>query len=184
MEFYFQLQMIPQQELPAEILMADAFLLIHKAVAKLEENSIGVSFPRFDRTLGDLIRLHGSKASLEGLYHELIRCKIDDYTKLSQLLAVPSRCEHRCVKRVQVKSSSERLRRRSLKKGWLTEENALVAIPEEREKRTHLPFLKMRSCSSRHPFRLFIEHGPILYEPLLGPFSSYGLSSKSTVPWF
>ncbi|MVZ47588.1 type I-F CRISPR-associated endoribonuclease Cas6/Csy4, partial [Escherichia coli] len=78
----------------------------------------------------------------------------------------------RCVSRVQVKSSPERLLRRSVRKGWLTEEEAQKRMATMEEERTDLPWLNLRSLSSGQSFRLFIRHGDLLPAPVAGLFST------------
>ena len=90
----------------------------------------------------------------------------------------------RCVSRVQVKSSAQRLMRRSVKKGWLTEEEAQQRMLTMAEARTDLPWLNLRSLSTGQSFRLFIRHGDLLSAPVTGVFSTYGLSATATIPWF
>lgn len=52
------------------------------------------------------------------------------------------------------------------------------------EARTDLPWLNLRSLSTGQSFRLFIRHGELLSAPVVGMFSTYGLSATATVPWF
>lgn len=90
----------------------------------------------------------------------------------------------RCVSRIQVKSSPSRLLRRSVRKGWLTEEEAQQRLLTIQQEQTDLPWINLRSLSNGQSFRLFIRHGDILAFPVGGEFSNYGLSSTATVPWF
>lgn len=50
------------------------------------------------------------------------------------------------------------------------------------EARTDLPWLNLRSLSTGQSFRLFIRHGELLSAPVVGMFSTYGLSATATVP--
>jgi len=99
-------------------------------------------------------------------------------------MMIPKEVKHRFVKRVQAKSSAERLRRRSVAKGWLTEEEAAIRITHDQEKRLNKPFLQLKSQSTGQPFRLFIEHGTLVEQPVAGKFSAYGISSSATIPWW
>jgi len=74
--------------------------------------------------------------------------------------------------------------RRSVKKGWINEEEAQQRIRTMEEARTDLPWLNLRSLSTGQSFRLFIRHGELLSAPVVGMFSTYGLSATATVPWF
>ena len=97
---------------------------------------------------------------------------------------IPTNVSYRNVKRAQSKSNSARLRRRSVAKGWLSEEEAKRKIPDNNNKYLKLPFVKVKSSSSGQQFRLFIDHGSILEEKTIGTFNAYGLSSSATIPWF
>ncbi|GGM32158.1 hypothetical protein GCM10009425_48390 [Pseudomonas asuensis] len=68
-----------------------------------------------------------------------------DHVRLSAVAAVPSNTKHSQVRRVQVDSSSERLRRRAMKRHGLTEEQARERIPDSVEKKLRLPYLQLRS---------------------------------------
>ena len=92
--------------------------------------------------------------------------------------------KYRTVQRVQVKSSRERLLRRSVKKGWITEEEARIKLADVTEKRSQLPFIRVNSLSSGQTFLLFIHQGPLTNSPVAGVFSAYGLSAEATIPWF
>ena len=92
--------------------------------------------------------------------------------------------QHRVVKRVQVKSSAERLRRRSVNKGWLSEAAAIERIPLSKEKQSKFPFLELKSNSNEQTFRLFIWQMPLQSSAVAGRFSDYGLSEHATTPYF
>lgn len=109
---------------------------------------------------------------------------VNDHIESSEIKPIPSDVKYRTVSRVQVKSNAERLRRRSVKKGWLTEEQSLERIPDSQSKRCHLPFIAVKSLSTGESFRLFILQSELRDSPSTGMFSSYGLSASTTVPWF
>ena len=97
---------------------------------------------------------------------------------------VPAVKGWRTVSRVQVKSSPQRLLRRSVRKGWLTEEQAQQRLVESTEQHSDLPYLNVKSLSNQQQFWVFIRHGELRSEPVSGTFTSYGLSSTATIPWF
>lgn len=74
--------------------------------------------------------------------------------------------------------------RRSVKKGWLTQDEADARLLSLRQQSTTLPWLNMKSLSNGQLFPLFICHGELLTQPVSGTFSSYGLSQIATIPWF
>ncbi|WP_188868694.1 type I-F CRISPR-associated endoribonuclease Cas6/Csy4 [Pseudomonas asuensis] len=95
--------------------------------------------------LGDFLRLHGGQAALNDLLVVPWLTGMRDHVRLSAVAAVPSNTKHSQVRRVQVDSSSERLRRRAMKRHGLTEEQARERIPDSVEKKLRLPYLQLRS---------------------------------------
>lgn len=164
--------------------MSELFHRLHKALVAFGQGEVGISFPQFNKTLGDHLRLHGSYSSLQRLMGAPWIDGFEDYAVVSDITPIPGNISYRIVKRIQCKSSSERLRRRSVQKGWLTQEEANLKIADEKERVLSFPYLKIKSQSTQQFFRLFIEHGPLLKKPIPGKFSAYGLSTASTIPWF
>ncbi|MGB9098113.1 type I-F CRISPR-associated endoribonuclease Cas6/Csy4 [Erwinia sp.] len=184
MDHYIEIRLLPDPEFSATILMEALFAKLHRALGSTAQGAIGVSFPVAGKTLGDRLRLHGTYAALSKLDALSWRKGLRDNTDDSGILPVPQTTQFRTVRRVQLKSSAERLRRRSVRKGWLSEEEAILRIPDAREKRSSLPFIRLRSSSSNQHFLLFIEQGKIVAQAVPGEFSVYGLSNLATVPWF
>lgn len=184
MDHYLEIRILPDTEFSAADLLNALFAKLHRALGQRGEGDIGVSFPDAGRTLGEKIRLHGLVSALTELQADAWLKGLRDYTQASEIQPVPANVKFRTVKRVQVKSSAERLRRRSVRKGWLTEDEARDRILLSAEKRVALPFLQLKSLSSRQMFRLFVEQGALQDYAVTGRFSSYGLSESATVPWF
>ncbi|MDR3433977.1 MAG: type I-F CRISPR-associated endoribonuclease Cas6/Csy4 [Rouxiella aceris] len=184
MDSYQDIRILPDPEFGTELLMAALFAKLHRALGQYAAGQLGVSFPRAAKTPGDILRLHGTAAALESFHQHPWLKGLRDHITLSAIAAIPSEVKYRTVSRVQVKSNAERLRRRSVKKGWLSEEQALARIPDQQSQRTSLPFIQMKSLSNGEAFRVFIKQGELLASPTAGEFSAYGLSSTATVPWF
>ncbi|KMW75075.1 CRISPR-associated protein Csy4 [Photorhabdus luminescens subsp. luminescens] len=184
MDYYLEIRVLPDLEFSQQDLMAALFAKLHRALGQVGNGRIGVSFPRAGKTLGDTLRMHGSSEALNDLQALSWLKGLRDYTEVIDIQPAPQDTRYRRVSRVQVKSNVDRIRRRSIKKGWLTEEQAWQRIPISKEQRTHLPFLYLKSLSSGQSFLLFVEQGPIQDSPASGVFSSYGLSSSATIPWF
>ena len=184
MDHYIDIRVLPDPEFTASVLMDALFAKLHRSLGQLTDGKVGVSFPEHDRFLGSVLRLHGTAEALRSLQASRWYKGLSDYTEQSDILPVPAETMFRTVRRVQMKSSAERLRRRSVKKGWLTEQQAQEQITFAQEKRTTLPAIQMKSISTGQMFLLFIEHGPLVHSGVAGHFSSYGLSTTTTVPWF
>lgn len=184
MNFYQDIRVLEDPEFSEPMLMAALFAKLHRVLGVQAKGAVGVSFPRAGKMLGNTLRLHGSQDVLQALQVTPWLKGLRDYIRCSDIQRIPENVMHCTVSRVQVKSSAERLRRRSVKKGWLTEEQAREQILDANEQRTSLPFISLKSLSTGQMFPLFIRQGKAQPHPQTGTFSSYGLSSTATVPWF
>ncbi len=188
MDHYLDIKILPDPEFPAPILMNALFAKLHWLLVRLDTKTIGVSFPKVDQghpNIGELMRLHGSAQGLEQLQSQSWLKGMRDHIEMSAITPVPDKAQHCRVKRVQVKSSVERLRRRYQKRHpGVTEKDAKGIYPDAVEKRTPLPYLQLKSESTGQQFRLFLEHQAPQQQVVAGEFNSYGLSSTATIPWF
>lgn len=187
MNAYLDIRCLPDPEFPASFLMGALYAKLHRVLVKLESSNIGVSFPGYSlspRALGDRLRLHGTSAALSQLMAQDWLKGMSDHIQCSEVLPIPDTVQYRTVSRRQFKTSSERLRRRRMKRKGETYQQAALAIPESAEQTPDLPFVHLRSQSTAQNFTLFIEQGEIMDQPREGTFNTYGLSRKATVPWF
>ena len=107
-----------------------------------------------------------------------------DHTEVAPVTAVPADAVQRCLRRVQAKSSPERLRRRQMRRHGLTEAQARERVPDSAAEWLHLPFVMLTSASTGQVFRLFLRLGPTVLSAQAGVFNAYGLSSSATTSWF
>jgi CRISPR-associated endonuclease Csy4 len=184
MESYQEIRVLPDPEFGTDMLMAALFAKLHRALGKYAAGKIGVSFPRYGQKPGDIIRLHSTADTLAAFSQTLWLKGLNDHVDVSEIRDVPADAKYCCFSRVQVKSSAERLRRRAVRKGRLTAEEALDRIPDSKSQVTSLPFIQVKSLSTGEAFRLFIRRGALLTEPAEGVFGAYGLSAVATVAWF
>lgn len=187
MDHYVDVRALPHPEIsPAHILNVIANRL-HSALVAMRASDVGVSFPGFRLgpvSLGNTLRLHGRRERLAELLAVGFLHSLKDYVRVTDIGPVPERTVHRVVRRVQVDSSVQRLRKRQVRRHGWTEEEARRRIPDSVERRLQLPYLRMRSGSTGQPFRLFIEHQECRPTPVDGVFNTYGLSNTATIPWF
>lgn len=184
MDHYLEIRVLPDPEFSEEMLMAALIAKMHRALVQRGKGDIGVSFPAHALKPGAMLRLHSNRQALSELESLGWRKGLNDYCLCSEIKPIPDVRQWRCVSRVQVKSSAQRLMQRSVKKGWLTEEDAQQRLLAMEDVRTNLPWLNLRSASTGQTFRLFIRHGEPLPAPVDGAFSTYGLSATATIPWF
>ncbi len=187
MDYYVELQLLPNPELVASVIMSELFQNVHLYLADRDEKHIGMSFPDIDSgcdALGSRMRMHGFEDALNDLKASRWLKRMMDYMKVGDVRKVPEKHRYRNVRRVQAKSNPDRLRRRMMRRKGVSYDEACDAIPDTVGERLKLPYLTLRSSSTGRNFRLFIAHMPIQDTPVRGEFSSYGLSPRATVPWF
>ena len=186
---YLDLQLRPDPETASTQLLAALYAQVHRALAAKGSTGIAVSFPGYSdqrHTLGERLRLHGSEAALQpwatGAWLGSLRDHVNNMAAAP--LPVPAHAAHRTLRRVQVKSSPERLRRRLMKRHQLSEAQARERIPDSVGRMTDLPYVPMASSSTAQQFKLFLALGAAQPQPQAGDFNTYGLSTTATVPWF
>lgn len=186
MDRYIDIQILPDPEFSQSQLMSALFSKLHRALVELKRTDIGVSFPKVHlKGLGDCLRLHGSEAGLTELMALDWLKGMRDHTEVAPVRLVPETVQYRLVRRVQIDSSPERLRRRLMHRKGIAADQAMLQIPTDvPAKRLSLPFVSLRSQSTGQSFKLFIEHGACVAQPQQGRFSAYGLSTQATIPWF
>ena len=187
MDAYVEVRLLPDPEFSPSTLMNILFNKLHRGLVAHGGRNIGVSFPDADTnnsSLGQRLRLHGSRTDLEKLMTKNWLLGMTDHATATALAEAPARVKQRVVRRVQAKSSPERQRRRLIARKGVSGEQAAEAIPDGTAEKLSLPYLVVISRSTGQKFRLFVEHMAVQEDPVLGKFSPYGLSSTATIPWF
>ena len=187
MDHHIDIDVLPDPEFPTYQLMNALYAKLHRALAAENSTRIGVSFPGFSLKaphLGTRLRLHGDVAALSALMASGWATGMRDHVTLTPPTQVPETTKHRIVRRIQVKSSPERLRRRLMRRHDLDAQQARQRIPDEVAHMAKQPYVQLRSTSTGQSFRLFIDHGPAQSHATAGDFNTYGLSQVATIPWF
>lgn len=184
MLYYIDIQVLPDLETSAPVLMNNLFAKLHRQLAAVGNGAVGISFPNAHKTLGDTLRLHGTQAALETMMANTWLKGLRDYTRVTAIIAIPSEIKgYQTVKRVQAKTANNK-RKRSIAKGWISADEAIHAIPNTAERRLTLPYVQIQSLSNQNVMRVFIEHSQVVSAATDGVFSSYGLSATATIPVF
>ncbi|TCT20164.1 type I-F CRISPR-associated endoribonuclease Cas6/Csy4 [Thiobaca trueperi] len=188
MDHYLEITLLPDPEFAPTVLMNALFAKLHRGLVDLSSTRIGVSFPGMrkepkSRSLGERLRIHGSLADLRGLMDLPWLTGMRDHILFQGPEPIPDQVSDCRVRRVQAKSSPERLRRRLMRRRGIGEEAARQCIPDALEVRLDLPFVTLKSRSTGQTFRLFIEQQAVS-QSIAGEFNNYGLSLTATVPWF
>lgn len=185
---YCDIVVLPDPEVIVPHLLGALYDKLHRALARQQIDSVGVSFPKYStvpRQLGDTLRLHGSEATLRTfLQLDWLRA-LRDHVRVSEVAAAPSGAPHRSVSRRQFKSSVDRLRRRRMKRKGETAQQAAQAVPASAAQKPNLPYVHLHSLSTLQPFCLFIAMSEPQAHAVVGTFNSYGLGEHgATIPWF
>lgn len=187
MDHHIDIDVLPDPEFPAHQLMNALYAKLHRALAAKNSTLIGVSFPGFSLkapNLGTRLRLHGDVVVLSALMASGWLTGMRDHVKLILPTRVPDTAQHCIVRRIQVKSSTQRLRRRLMHRHDLDAYEAHQRIPDSVARLVKLPYVQLRSTSTGQSFRLFIDHEKPQSHAIAGDFNTYGLSQTATVPWF
>lgn len=204
MKFYQEMTLIDQAEISPYIIWSKLYTQLHIALAEIKDDSnqvnIGVSFPQYifkekseDKkakiNLGKKLRLFAaSEADLKKLDIRRWLERLEDYVHITSIREVPSEIKGYAIyKRKQVKTNAQRLARHDHKKGYRNYDDAL-AYYSKYITVSSLPYIEMKSLStsgqqSEKRFKLFIEK-QFAEKSETRVFSTYGLSSVSSVPEF
>jgi CRISPR-associated endonuclease Csy4 len=183
MNYYMDIKLFPDAEIPATVLMNAAYTKLHKALCGLGSTNIGVSFPKHKVTLGNVLRLHGDQHDLVALQQQNWLGGMSGYCSLSEVLPVPYGVQFRKVRRKQANMTQSKLNR-LLKRGSITADEAKQYMAKMFIKGLVNPYLELQSGSNGHKHRRYIEFGGLQTNSVAGQFDQFGLSKTATVPWF
>ncbi len=192
MNYYIEITLIPSADIGVHFIMEKAFQQIHLGLIGMHAPTgmvpIGISFPEHvsgKNLLGNKIRLFATqKQILESLDAQQRLKHLTDHVHITGIRNVPENISsYACYIRQQPKSNNMRLARRKAKREGIKFEQALQYLNRYKEQRVKTPFVAMVSQSSQQRFKLFVLKQKS-NELINDGFSSYGLSSTSTVPEF
>lgn len=194
--YYIELTLINQADITLNFLWSKLYTQLHLAFVEQKDTNdnipFGLSFPEYTFNgktkrfqIGQKLRIFAdSELALQSLDVKKWLSRFSDYIHITGVRSVPDKVTgYTCYTRKQFKTSPERLARRYIKKfpevsmGDAISRYTRVTFTET------LPYVQLKSLSSEHYFRLFIEK-KVMSESLEGKFSTYGLSAKTTVPEF
>lgn len=187
MEHYFNVTIRPDPDFTHNTVLNAVFYRLHCELVENKQLTVGVSFPEYcvsPRTLGKVLRLHGTQVALETLNSTDWLKGFCDYTTCTDIQAIPADCQYIAVRRVQSKSSPERLARRYARRKDIDESEALLLYKEAEPKHLKYPFLSLASQSTGQRFKLFVRQDKHVTEKKDGGFNRYGISATATLPWF
>ena len=200
MNYYIEVTLMENDQFSPYELWSQLYPQLHLALveAKNADNkvSIGFSFPQYrfhqDKGVGFIgtkLRLFAeSEADLKKLDIRRWLERLEDYVHVTSIREVPNDIKNYAIyKRKQVKTNAQRLARHRVKRGDIGFDEALARYSNV-VTTTNMPYIEMKSLStsdqqSEKRFKLFIEKQPA-EKTETQVFSTYGLSSVSSVPEF
>jgi CRISPR-associated endonuclease Csy4 len=183
MEKYIEITLSPDPEMRLNCLLNAVYTKLHKALCDFGSTNIGVSFPKYKVTLGNVLRLHGNQSDLAALQQQNWLGGMSGYCNVSEVLPVPESVQFRRVSRKQANMTQAKLNR-LLKRGSITEDKAKQYRAKMFAKGLDNPYLELQSGSNGHKHRRYIEFGELQLSSVAGDFDQFGLSKTATVPWF
>lgn len=184
MRHYINLLFQADEEVPIYFIRNKTCSKLHKALHDLKQTSIGISFPNYKVKLGNVIRLHGDKTSLETLQKSNWLGGLAGYCEVSEVLSVPETvAAYRTVSRVRPNMTNAKLRR-LIQRGSIPEDKTEGYQAKMIAGSLDNPFLELQSKSTGEKYRIYISFGALQDQPVEGDFSHFGLSKTATVPWF
>ena len=202
MKYYQEITLIDQAEISSYFIWSKLYTQLHIVLAEVKDTNnkvnIGVSFPQYlfeknDKNLkvnlGKKLRIFAqNEADLKKLDFKKWLDRLTDYVHITSIREVPENIKSYAIyKRKQVKTNAERLARHRVKRGDIGFDEALARYSNV-VTTTDLPYIQMLSLSTsdeqdKKRFKLFIEKRSI-GQSESQVFSTYGLSSESSVPEF
>ena len=200
MNYYIEVTLMENDQFSPYELWSQLYPQLHLALveAKNSDNkvNIGFSFPQYrfhqDKGVGFIgtkLRLFAeSEADLKKLDIRRWLERLEDYVHVTSIREVPNDIKNYAIyKRKQVKTNAQRLARHRVKRGDIGFDEALARYSNV-VTTTNLPYIEMKSLStsdqqSKKRFKLFIEKQSA-EKSETQVFSTYGLSSVSSVPEF
>lgn len=183
MNYYIDVHIKPDAEMCLNVLLNAIYSKLHKALYDLSSTEIGVSFPKYNITLGNVLRIHGEKSALGNLQGRDWIGGARGYCDVSLIMSVPEGSKFRTVSRKQTTMSQAKLRR--LKKRASMSEDEIRKYKEKMFSGSlDNPYVELVSGSNGQKHRRYIQFGELLNQPVSGDFDQFGLSKIATVPWF
>lgn len=187
MAYFIDIHLLPDPEVARNHLLSALYSKLHRALVQHARGDIGVAFPGHDgqhQSLGSCLRLLGSQEALSALMAREWLAGMRDHVRLTSAAPIPDDAAQLSLRRVQVKTSPERLRRRQMKRHGLTETQARERVPDSVGKTLRLPFVQLASASTGQNFRIYFRLDSANGAAPATEFNTYGLAQSGTVPCF
>ena len=183
MDHYIDISILLDPEFSAPVLMNVVYSRLHQAVCDHQSTSMGIRVPKYNVTLGNVLRIHGNKKKLLELQELGWFVGMSSYCAISSVLLVPVNTKFRTVSRLQPTMSQAKLRR-LIKREALSEAEVSQYKAKMFSKGLDNPYVELVSGSNGQKHRRYIKFGDLRDQSVSGEFDQFGLSKTATVPWF
>lgn len=198
MRYYIEVTLLPSPDITQYFLWEKVYSKLHLALVDIQASDIsvpvGIAFPEYQCApeeniyqLGSKVRLFSpTRATLDMLNINQWLSYLSDYVDISSIRDVPEKnVSYTIFKRTQPKNNNHKMARRKAKKNGISVEQALAYFKDRKERYSPAPFVRIKSLSSNHQYRLIILQEKTKINHHEGVFSTYGLSKNgATVPLF
>jgi len=189
MRSYRDLTLIRSTDISQFDLWAELFKRVHRVLVDERESGadrVALSFPDYDsekKRLGFKLRLFSDDSGVLEALSDTFE-SLDDYVHVTRVKEVPKNvAKYISFQRVQPKTSSEAIARRTSARSGRDYEEVLAEVNLRKIKKEGYPFVKMKSVSSGRFFKLHIK-ADIFDSPKAGKANTYGLSLERRLPHF
>ena len=183
MNYYIDVIIQPNDEIRLNVLLNSVYTNFHKVLFDLRSTSIGISFPRYKITLGNIMRIHAQQVELNIFQDSNWLGSISPFCKVTNILEVPQNTKFRTISRKQSTMSQSKLNR-LIKRGSIKEDEIINYKTKMFSKGLDDPYIELQSGSNGHKHRRYLEFGELLSSAIEGRFDQFGLSKSATIPWF
>jgi CRISPR-associated endonuclease Csy4 len=202
MKYFFDLALLPDEEVPIFFIRNKVYTKFHKALFDLSATDIGISFPcpkkakkkdKNKMNFDEVIRLHATQKRLQQLQNLNWLGGLSGYCQVSEIFPTPDKVKgHQVISRIRQNMSLARMQKKithQKSKGYLKTDEDIRAYEKYYKAKmfkTGLdnPYLELQSASTGGKYRLYIAFGELQKEATKGEFNHFGLSSTATVPIF
>lgn len=195
MRFYQELSLIPNADIDRHFLWSKVFQQIHLGLVAMKDGKnqvpVGIGFPEYQMgdkfgVLGTKLRLFApDEATMVRFNADQWLEKLSDYVHCTRIREVPANKikGYALFKRVWPDNSVQNLARRRAKRKAVSLEAALAHFQGRSVNVSNLPNIQLKSQSTgqRYPLLIAKVDATASTEAI---FSTYGLSSRCTVPIF
>jgi CRISPR-associated endonuclease Csy4 len=191
MKHYIDITLLPSDDIGHHFLWEKVYQQVHLAFVENKSTDcvfhFGITFPEFNaekNRLGCKLRIF---AASETLFNQLSinswLNRLTDYVHITSIRSTPVHSKYVQFRRLQVKSSKERIARRKARRDDIPLDEAKAALIGFEEKSTLAPFINVKSLSKDKRFKLFVLQDISNFGGEL-ELSSYGLSKSGFLPKF